>query len=522
MKPHFRNFSKIDFILVIALITIAVSMYVIFNFSVFVTSDEVRYAIGFKQLALNYSQPFNYEMSFGYYQTLSLIISLIPQKEIAAFLNTIASTAGTLVLIPLYFLSKALLNSRVAFFTGLFLIFSPSYWLLSRYGHPSMLSILFFLSSMAYFYKALYIKNKGKPGVFLGLAIIFAILAMSMRADVILWFTTPIGLAIYGTKISTKRAYSYTLIFIIACTCLYIISKVFLLGYLINPSGGTVLFHLQNRLPSITIAMKSIIKNSALFSFSLLPLCLVCLFISLVHLAHTKQWRMLALISMWGCPMLIFMPFLGMDFPRLSVMSLPPALLSISLWIDNLAKNGRLKTLIPIALLITSHISLLMLGQEISRLYSFKVSYKDKAISSVPLSLIFTDYYLRKEYLEKLNSDAHTVVNQTERDIVIVTSDSYYPWYMFDLFYERNLTNISLIGEDDDIAFLFAQTSKNRFYFYIVKNWQIQPQKLVSFLNLEETQNAKVHFNLFLFKPASTRLFFEPNEVNQLFGDLVP
>lgn len=104
MKPHSRNFSKIDFILVIALITIAVSMYVIFKFSVFVTSDEVRYAIGFKQLALNYSQPFNFEMSFGYYQTLSLIMSLVPQKEIASFLNTIASTAGTLVLIPLYFL----------------------------------------------------------------------------------------------------------------------------------------------------------------------------------------------------------------------------------------------------------------------------------------------------------------------------------------------------------------------------------------------------------------------------------
>ena len=509
-------FSKIDLIFILILMTIAVFMYIFFHFSIFVSGDEVRYAVGFKELIFDHNQAFNYEMSFGFYKALSPFIFLLPIKEIAVFLNTIGSIAGILILIPLFSLSKSLLNSRIAFFTCLFLIFTPGYWLLSRSGHPSMLSMLFFLCSMTFFSAALTLDKKGKLGAFFSFAVIFAIAAILMRADVILWFMTPFGLAIYHLRRRTNKAFFFTAIFIVISVCLYLLLKLFFLGHLIPPSGGTILYHLRNRLPSILMAIKSIGKNLAFFCFSLLPLCFVCLFLSVAHLFRTKHWRMLALIGLWGGPMLIFLPFMGMDFSRLSVMSLPPALLSISYWIDNRLKNPNLKILIPFALLITSHVGSIVVGPKIPKLYSFNVNYRNLAISSIPINLIFADYYLRKEYLETLNSNVHEVINQTERDIFIVVLDSHFPWYQFESFYDRNVKNLSLISADNDIGFFSAQTSQNKIYFYIVKNWRIELHKLIYFLRLEEIKNAKVHFDQFLLKSPPTKLFFEISEVYKL------
>lgn len=507
---------RIDFLLIIFLITTAALMYVFFHFSTFVISDEIRYAIGFKQLSLNFGQPFNYEMSFAYYRALSPLISSLSTRDIAVFLNAISSIAGILILIPLFFLLRSLLNSRIAFWVGLFLIFTPGYWLLSRYGHPAMLSMLFFMSSMMFFNKAISAKEKGKQIIPFCLAIVFALMAILMRADVVLWFTAPFGLAIYSSRKRTRVTLCFTLIFILSSVCLYLIFKLFLFGDLISPSGGTVLFHLQHRLPSLIVVAKSIMKNLVLFAFSLLPLCLVCLFLSLIYLVRTKQWKILALIGLWGIPMLVFMPFLGMDFSRLSAMSLAPALLSIIYWIDKLVYNRNIKMLLPLALLVISHASLFFIGPRIFTYYSFNVNFNNKPISSVPIDFIFIDYHLRKEYLGAVSTEAHDVINETGRNIVIVTSDTHYPWYAFELLYERKIENISLTGEDDDTAILLIQTPQNRFYFYLVTNWRIRSHELTNFLDLEEIKNTKVHLDSFLLSPPPTKLFYEHDEVDKL------
>ena len=105
-------------VFILFLTILAALMYVLFHFSGFVTSDEVRYAIGFQEWSKKGIEPFNYEMSFGYYLTLKPVIPLLPRVLIPLFLNGISSLAGTLLLIPLFWLIKSLSNSRIALATG--------------------------------------------------------------------------------------------------------------------------------------------------------------------------------------------------------------------------------------------------------------------------------------------------------------------------------------------------------------------------------------------------------------------
>lgn len=149
-----------DYIRVGLLLLIAFLSYGFFFFSEFVTSDQVRYAIGFSELSRNGAEPFNYEMSFGYYLALQPFMARLPTAFWPLFLNGLGSLTGTLLLISLYFLIKSLFHPRAAFLTGLFLIFSPPFWLLTRYGHPAIPALTGPLLMKAYPFKIIY---QGRP-----------------------------------------------------------------------------------------------------------------------------------------------------------------------------------------------------------------------------------------------------------------------------------------------------------------------------------------------------------------------
>jgi hypothetical protein len=511
IKTPSPNSSVQDAFFIILLTLLAATLYGIFHFSGFVTPDEVRYGLGFQELSPKELEPFNYEMSFGYYLTIKPLISLLPTTLIPVFLNGISSLAGTLILIPLYLLIKSLSNSRVAFGTGLFLVFSPSYWLLTRYGHPMPLSMIFFFSSMAVLNRSLD-NDSTKKGMWVGLSILLSLCALIMRVDIFLYFLVPLGIVLYK-----EDRFQKVLPLLLSFYCLtllgYLVLKWVALGYIVHPSGGTVAEHFHKRIPDFQIIFKSLIKNTTLFIIGFLPFLSICLFLSILKLFRIKQWRLLALIGLWTLPTALFLPFWAMDFSRLYVPILPPLLFIIVHWLEGFSSR-RFKYVSLIILLIVSHATLALTTSILIKVYPFKTFYQNRPIAMVPIETIISDFFLRRDYLEKQGRLVRQVIQPTERNVVIISDGHHVPWYEYELLVNRQASCFSASLTPKDSDWLVCPTDQNIFYIGVI-GWQSNLETVNSFIHIIEKNFADClfHVNPFMLEMGQDDLFIEKNKL---------
>lgn len=504
---------KSDFYYVAQLIGLAGLMYGLFHFSVFVTGDEVRYAIGLKNLFKKGFEPENYEMSFGFYLALYPLVTALPETYWPRLLNLFSALAGTILLIPLYFLVKSLFAPRLAFLTGLFLLFSPPYWLLSRAGHPSIIALVLFISAMAAFNYA--IEGIRNQRVWLGLSILLGISALLVRVDSLLGFLVPLGLLHYKES-KDSQALSLTIIFYLGTILLYLTLKLVILGYIFHPAGGTVLFHLKDRLSSCQSAVKGIIKNTSIFIFGFLPLLSGGVFLSLWKLIRTKQWRCLTLIILWVGPTLLYLPFGGLDFSRLSVPILIPLLLVLVYGLERFSPK-RFSIYLPLAILVAAQATYPLTGSLLKKIYPFKIIYQNRPIASIPLESLWSDYLLRKNYLQEQTVVASQVAQRSDRNVVIITDSPHRPWYEYELLVHRKAT-CNVFPYIDNTEIIRCPTHSNGFLIYVL-DWKSSPKALGHLLREEGLKDSLFHINPFMTGMPKLNLFLKKEEISTVFGD---
>ncbi len=451
-------------------------------------------------------------MSFGYYLVLQPILTRLSASFWPLILNGLSSFFGALLLIPLYFLIKSLFIPRVAFLTGLFLIFSPPFWLLTRYGHPAIPALFFFVSAMAAINRALE-TDHNRPYLWWGLAVIGSLMALTVRVDILLSFLAPLGLLFYRRN-KPNRAWGLLSLFYILTFLGYGVIKWSTLGYLLLPSGGTVYTHFQERIPDFSFMVKSLIKNTCLFIFGFLPVMTLCLAASWLRLFLAREWKILVLVVLWSVPTLIFLPFWGRDFSRLSVPILIPMILSVVWWIDRF-RWSRLPYVVSLGMLLLSQVTPDLTGPLLMKAYPFKTIYQGRPITTVPIVTLLSDFLLRKHYLEEQERVVNQVIRRTDRNVIIIADTPLAPWYEYGLRVDRRAILSPWSPTNKPGEFALYRTGQNRFYLWVI-DWQSNPEKWQSLMEGETFNHYLFHISPFIegFRPGS--LFLEQKEMAAL------
>ena len=110
------------------------------------------------------------------------------------FMNWLSAVTGGLSLIPMYWLWRRLSNVGAAALACALFSVTPTFWLGQIYGMPHMPSFFFFLVAVLIFSFA--VKSNGPRFQWLcGIALVPAVLAVALKADIILCFGAFVGVA---------------------------------------------------------------------------------------------------------------------------------------------------------------------------------------------------------------------------------------------------------------------------------------------------------------------------------------
>ena len=130
-----------------------------------------------------------------YLHSLKLLLDAgLPLPAVPALLNWLNVIMGSLMLVPLYLLWRRLTRPSVAFLGCLLFSVTPAFWLANIYGTPHLPSFALFVTSL--WLIAGWVRDGGdkmKNGRFIG-AVVLAVLAVALKADMILCFGAYLGL----------------------------------------------------------------------------------------------------------------------------------------------------------------------------------------------------------------------------------------------------------------------------------------------------------------------------------------
>jgi hypothetical protein len=479
-------------------------MYGMFHFSQFGTSDEVRYAIGLKSPSGETENFFNYEISFGYYLFMRPAAAFIPDERLPLLMNVISSLMGVLLLVPLFLLVQNLSSPRVAFFTGLFFLCVPSFWYFSRCGHPGMMALFFFIAALFLFDRSL-LFNKQSP-ILLGVSILFAFASLLVRADYLLWFLAPLGLALYR-KGRNKKALTAYFWFALIVVLAYTAARWGMLGYLFQPGGGTVVSHVQKRIISLPVMARSFLKNAGLFVFGVLPVVAAAFLLSFIHMVRNKKWRLLRVVLLWVAPVLVFLPFQGMAFARLSVPVLPPLLMMTISWIDRGVK-GFYRYIVPAALLFLAHLFPLLTQPLLQGKIPAQVFYRGKPVLSMPVGSMFCDFYHKREYSKAAHDKARKIIQERTRDVVILSDSVHRSWYRFELLVSRRADCLSIERTETRSSLINCDTPENHFGIFLIET-RSDCREFVRLMEDQSFADKLFHVAPFMLDDPQPEVFYE-------------
>jgi hypothetical protein len=128
----------------------------------------------------------------------------MPAWQLPHFMNGMNAGFGSLLLVPYYLLWKKLSNTTTAFLSILLLSFAPAFWIGCIYGMPHIPALFFFGFSLVFFLGYLESEEKRRY-VFWGLSIVFAILTLGFKADILLCFGAFGGLVFLRKRILCRE-----------------------------------------------------------------------------------------------------------------------------------------------------------------------------------------------------------------------------------------------------------------------------------------------------------------------------
>lgn len=314
--------------------------------------DSVQFALGIHNYSIADHQP--HPPGYPLYILLGKLFYIVFQDDLKA-LNFMSAFLGSLIIIPLYFLTKKMFNPTTAFITILFFIFLPLPWILSTVALTDIPGLFFLLLAIYFIYIS---SDNGKRFL---LTCFFSGLILGFRTNSILILLALICFIIarrYNLKFAFLSAFSFSAGIAVWFIPINLITgpKQFLNSYLLMKDY--VISH--DVLIGNSSGLNSIIKLKVEQFWDLLTIAYTSWFsiISTVSLGYLffkkKLWGQFKyqFLSIWIIAHLIpqFIVY-NLEMPRHTLPLLPPILILVSSVISQLL-NKSLIFIIPISLLL--------------------------------------------------------------------------------------------------------------------------------------------------------------------------
>ncbi len=228
----------------------------------------------------------------------------IPMAWVPAFINWINVILGGLVLIPLFYLWRRLSDVSTAVIACILITVAPAFWAGALYGMPHLPAYVFFVSSLLFYVQALHSETRALP--YYAAAIVLGILAVMLKADIILCFGAYLGAAFCLGKLKRGSLLVALVTPFVAFVATLIYTR------LITPSatGLTQTVDLWSRTFPFTWISITDASNRAVLIQTAGRALTAAIVASLVYLAlRREQWRRLVFALVWALPPILFWGF---------------------------------------------------------------------------------------------------------------------------------------------------------------------------------------------------------------------
>jgi len=166
-----------------------------------------------------------------YIHALKLLMDVgVPMTWVPTLINWINVILGGLILIPLFYLWRSLSDGSTAVIACILITVAPAFWAATIYGMPHLPAYVCFISSLLFYVQALRSENRALP--WYAAAIVLGILAVMLKADIILCFGAYLGAAFCLGRLDRRSLFVGIVIPLIAFVATVIYTR------LITPSAA--------------------------------------------------------------------------------------------------------------------------------------------------------------------------------------------------------------------------------------------------------------------------------------------
>jgi len=220
MNRELENQQK-ELLLLTCGVLVSLLIHALFILKGFGEPDSCRLAILASDWhATGYIQAWHDSVRTGplYVHLLKLLLDAgLPLHVIPALMNWTSVILGSCLLFPMFFLWKLLSSSKVATVACIIQSFVPAFWLGNIYGMSHLPALFYLLNSVLYFLVAINANKGVKYWVFMLAACICGIIAVCLKADIILYYGIFLGIVIFKRNYTMKN-----IIFCVVLPCLAI------------------------------------------------------------------------------------------------------------------------------------------------------------------------------------------------------------------------------------------------------------------------------------------------------------
>ena len=525
-----------------------------FVYQGFVTGDAYRYATGMLELSRlgpgHLRGAFNGEVCFGYYGLLSALRaaggSRIPLSDLMNYLSAVSAivAAGGFALLFVRLTGSRALGLGAALLT----VLSFSFWYQGLYGNPGM-------AALAWFALALWqwdhlvergLAWRGARMRWVAVVLLNAV-ALSVRLDMVLGAGAFAGLLVFrcserrgacgephfleGSR--RRRAITGLIAVLLVAVVLALSARALALGRITQPSGGTLLLHLTQRL-SLRTLPDALIKNSGWWLVGTGPLVAVLAALAALQSARSG---LLALVLLWVLPYLVFLPFQGMATSRLMMPTVPVlAVAAVQLRLGRFmpgngrqagpgqqpgatAKPSERMTWLLIGLVLILNLAAAHgMGLLVGRMAAFRKAYQGFPIANEAVVFVPWDRHFRQPYVLAKDGVARRVAALADGAVLCIALDD-------PAGYEYQVTRLHPSArrsraERDGVVLFRQQTETGDLWYFNPNENAGATHPLRAALALGRTEGARVHVTPFstVFPVAPEQLFLDEAGVSRLLA----
>ncbi len=380
---------------------------------------------------------YNCTISYGYYALLYLFAPIFKTNLalVIPFMNYINVISATLIIIPLFFLVRRYWGTTAAILSNILLIFVPSWWNVSLYGHPMTQAILFMFVGLALIGSRSQLTSlKASRWKLIGLDILIIVafsLCLMFRFDAILMFPL-ITACLLLERYSFKMVVFRSILFGFLPFAIFIVFKSILLDMTIVNALFTT-FQRISKAPGYLESKVSfdLVRALALWGLACHPLYLLAFYISCCHISYKRNYLALFFIL----PVFILnLSWLINPSPARHFIYMAPVLaVGIAIWLSGApwgitfpAKHNRILRPIPLAILfmVVGLVSSELMYPIVRAHYPWKIAPQNYSTRAYIRSIFINKYYSEKYFHDASRFGQDLLKIEPKRRPILVVADA--------------------------------------------------------------------------------------------------